>query len=411
MKCKFCYTKVENITFDLGNTAISNDLLSEKKLFMGEMIYPLVLYTCPNCFLVQVEEQVSSEKIFTEEYVYFSSASSYWLSHAKKYTDEIINKLQLDENSFVVEIASNDGYLLKNFVEKNINCLGIEPTKSTADVAMEKGIPTLIEFFNYSLAEKLSRDGKQADLIIANNVLAHVPSINDFIAAFKKLLKIEGTITIEFPHVLRLVENNEFDTIYHEHFFYFSLYTLKIIFEKYDLVIYDVQELETHGGSLRIYVTHKDNNIALNYYSKSVQNILNKELEYKLNTLEYYSKIEKNAFDIKLKALDYLIRQKNNKKSIIAFGAASKGNTFLNYVGIKNDMIDFVVDETPFKIGRYMPQSKIPIYSFEMIEEKKPDIIIILPWNHKKEMLKKLEFTKYWGAEIVIFIPRLEILQ
>jgi len=409
MKCKFCDTGIENITFDLGNTSLSNDLILQKNLYVMERIYPLVLYTCPKCFLVQIEEQVGGVEIFNDEYVYFSSASSYWLSHARKYCNEIIEKLTLSQNSHVIEIASNDGYLLKNFVDKKINCLGIEPTKSTADEAISKGIPTLIEFFNTSLAKKLVDEDKQADLIIANNVLAHVPTINDFILAFKILLKNEGTITIEFPHLLSLVEQNEFDTIYHEHFFYFSLFTLKLIFEKHELSIYNVDELETHGGSLRIYVTHQNNYLDKHYNKENVSKILKKEIAHNMNSVDYYSSIKENAFKIKMEALDYLIKQKRKGKTIIAFGAAAKGNTFLNYSGIKSDIIDFVVDETPYKIGKYMPQSKIPISSFDQIDKIRPDIIVILPWNHKEEIIKKLEFTKSWDAKIVTFIPKLEI--
>lgn len=410
MKCKFCNTKIENITFDLGNTAPSNSLISSKDLFKSENTYPLVLYTCPDCFLVQIEEQVGGSDIFNEDYVYFSSASSYWLAHAEKYCIEITRRLNLNKDSFVVEVASNDGYLLKNFIDSDIRCLGIEPTRSTANEAMLKGIPTLVEFFNTSLAEQLSRDGEQADLIIANNVLAHVPNINDFVSSFGKLLKPEGTVTIEFPHLLELVNRNEFDTIYHEHFFYFSLHTLKIIFNKHNLSIYDVEELETHGGSLRIYIAHKGSYIDNNSANDNVKRILSKELEHNINTLDSYASIKNNAFQIKLKALNYLIGQKINDKKIIAFGAAAKGNTFLNYSGIKNDIIDFVVDETPYKIGKYMPQSKIPIYSFDKIATERPDIIIILPWNHKEEIIEKLKFTKEWGAKIVTFIPVLEVL-
>ncbi len=408
MKCKFCDTEIKDITFDLGNTAPSNELIIKENLYKSEKIYPLVLFTCSNCFLVQIEEQVGGIEIFNEEYVYFSSASAYWLDHAKKYCDKITQRLKLNSDSFVVEVASNDGYLLKNFIDNNIKCLGVEPTQSTANEAMHKGIPTLVEFFNTSLAKQFKNDDKQADLIIANNVLAHVPTINDFISAFKILLKVEGTITIEFPHLLELVEHNEFDTIYHEHFFYFSLYTLNIIFSKHNLSIYDVDTLGTHGGSLRIYITHAGNILDKNSDKNNVNKILEKELNYKMNTLDYYSTIKDNAFKIKLEALDYLTKQKKDNKKIIAFGAAAKGNTFLNYSGIKNDIIDFVVDETPYKIGKYMPQSKIPIYPFNKIAEVKPDIIIILPWNHKQEIVEKLSFTKAWGAKLIIFIPKLE---
>ena len=410
MKCKFCNTKIEDITFNLGNTAISNNLILPKDLFIVENTYPLVLYTCPSCFLVQIDEQLDGADIFNENYVYFSSASKYWLDHAKKYCLEITAQLNLNEDSFVVEIASNDGYLLQNFVENKIRCLGIEPTKSTAHNAMLKGIPTLVDFFNKNTAKNLADKAELADLIIANNVLAHVPDINDFVASFKILLKPEGTITIEFPHLLKLVKYNEFDTIYHEHFFYFSLFTLCHIFKKHNLSIYDVEELETHGGSLRVYVAHEESFLNKNANKDNVKSILKEEYRNNINTLNCYESIKENAFKIKLIAMKYLVDQKSSGKSIAAFGAAAKGNTFLNYIGIKNDIIDFVVDETPYKIGKYTPQSKIPIVSFDRIELEKPEIIIILPWNHKKEIVEKLQFTKDWGAELVTFIPELEIL-
>ena len=410
MKCKFCNTKIADVTFDLGDSPPSNSLISKESYFASQKIYPLVLYTCPKCFLVQIEVELTGDEIFNNDYVYFSSMSSYWVSHAKKYSNEIINRLQLDGSSFVVEIASNDGYLLKNFVEKGVDCLGIEPAKGTAIAAELVGVPTLMEFFNLKLAEKLWSEGKQADLIIANNVLAHVPSINDFILAFKRLLKLEGTITIEFPHLLSMVDKKEFDTIYHEHFFYFSLFTLKHIFSEHGLSIYDVDELETHGGSLRIYVTHQGNFLDENSDKKNIDRVIGEEMNNKMNTIDFYSGIKKDAFNIKLKALEYLIKEKKKGSKIIAFGAAAKGNSFLNYSGIKSDLIDFVVDETPYKIGKFMPQSKIPIHSFDKIAEERPDVIIILPWNHKIEIMEKLLFTKQWNAKMVVFIPELEVL-
>jgi SAM-dependent methyltransferase len=323
---------------------------------------------------------------------------------------DVTRRLSLDEDSFVVEIASNDGYLLSNFVDSKIRCLGIEPTRGTANEAMLKGIPTLVEFFDTSLAEQLASEGERADLIIANNVLAHVPDINNFVASFAKLLKPEGSITIEFPHLLELVKCNEFDTIYHEHFFYFSLHTLQIIFDKYDLSIYDVEELETRGGSLRIYIAHKQSVINRESSKDNIERVLHEEYRHNINSLGCYESIKDNALKIKFEALNYLVNQKLNGKRIAAFGAAAKGNTFLNYAGVKNDIIDFVVDETPYKIGKYMPQSKIPICSFDKIATDKPDIIIILPWNHKKEIVEKLQFTKEWNAKLVTFIPALEIL-
>jgi ubiquinone/menaquinone biosynthesis C-methylase UbiE len=411
MKCKFCTTIVNEPTFDIGNTAVSNDLITEDRLNSPEKTYPLIFYVCPQCLLAQTEQYNEGYEIFSDDYVYFSSCSSYWLKHAKQYVEDITTRLNLGKSSFVLEIASNDGYLLTNFVEKNIKCLGVEPTRSTAQEAIKKDVPTIVDFFNLELASKLEKEGSKADLVIANNVLAHVPDINNFVASLKKVLKKDGTITIEFPHLLSLIEKNEFDTIYHEHFFYFSVLTLVKIFSKYNLSIYDLDELETHGGSIRVYVAHTNSNIDKNSDKKNLNRILNKELSYGLDSLGYYEKLQHNAFDIKLNSLQYLIQNKLDGKRIIAFGAAAKGNTFLNYCGIKSDIIEAVVDETPYKIGKYLPQSKIPILSFSSIKDLKPDVIVILPWNHKDEILNKLEFTKEWGCEIVIFIPKFEKLQ
>ena len=408
MRCKFCNTEISDATFDLGSTAISNALIKEANLNSVEETFPLILYTCSKCFLVQIEEQVASNRIFTEEYVYFSSLSKFWLEHAKKFCEDIKNYLSLDSKSFVIEIASNDGYLLRNFVEVGINCLGIEPTKSTADTALSNGVPTLIEFFNLDLAKQLKQKNISADLIILNNVLAHVPEINDFVGALKVVLKKEGTITVEFPHLLELIKNNQFDTIYHEHYFYFSLKTLQKIFLSHKLSIYNVEQLDTHGGSLRIYATHEGNSLDISSHKKSVEKIIKVEINHGINKINFYSQLGNNAYRLKLNALKYLVAKKILNKSIVAFGAAAKGNTFLNYCGIKKDIIDFVVDETPYKIGKYLPQSKIPILPFEMLKKVKPDVIVILPWNHKEEILAKLEFTKSWNAEIVTFIPELK---
>ena len=411
MKCKFCTTIVNEPTFDIGNTAVSNDLITEDRLNSPEKTYPLIFYVCPQCLLAQTEQYNEGHEIFSDDYVYFSSCSSYWLKHAKQYVEDITTRLNLGKSSFVLEVASNDGYLLTNFVEKNIKCLGVEPTRSTAQEAIQKDVPTIVDFFNLELADRLEKEGSQADLVIANNVLAHVPDINNFVASLKKVLKKDGTITIEFPHLLCMIEKNEFDTIYHEHFFYFSVLALVKIFSKYNLSIYDLDELETHGGSIRVYIAHTNSNIHKNSDKKNLNRILNKELTYGLDSLEYYRKLQHNAFDIKLDSLQYLIKNKLDGKRIIAFGAAAKGNTFLNYCGIKSDIIEAVIDETPNKIGKYLPQSKIPILSFSSIKDLKPDIIVILPWNHKDEIINKLEFTKEWGCEIVVFIPKFEKLQ
>ena len=411
MHCQFCKKNIENPVFDLGNTAVSNDLIIKKNLHSIENTYPLIFHVCPSCLLAQTEQYRDGYEIFSDDYVYFSSCSNYWLEHAKQYVELIIKKLNLTKGSFVLEIASNDGYLLTNFVEKNIECLGVEPTKSTAIEAVKKGVKTLVEFFNVKTSKNIVADFGKADLIIANNVLAHVPDINDFVSALKGVLKDDGVVTIEVPHVLKLIEKSEFDTIYHEHFFYFSVLSLTNILDAHDLSIYDIDELDTHGGSIRVYVTHVGNDIDKNNSKESLNRVLNKELKYGLDSLEYYEQLKDNSFEIKLNSLKYLINKKISNKKIAAFGAAAKGNTFLNYCGIKNNIIDFVVDETPFKIGKFLPQSRIPIVNFDVISKEKPDVIVILPWNHKKEILKKLEFTKEWGCEIVTFIPNFEKLQ
>ena len=408
MKCRHCKAEVTISLVDLGSAPLSNAYLTRQSLYDPEKWYPLKVVVCEYCWLVQTEENSDPSELFNGEYAYFSSFSTMWLKHAEEYVNTMFSRFSLNKNSYVIEVASNDGYLLRNFVEVGINCLGIEPTKSTADTALSIGVPTLIEFFNSDLAKQLKQKNISADLIILNNVLAHVPEINDFVGALKVVLKKEGTITVEFPHLLELIKNNQFDTIYHEHFFYFSLKTLQKIFIKHRLSIYNVEQLDTHGGSLRIYATHEGNSLDISSHKKSVEKIIKVEINHGINKINFYSQLGNNAYRLKLNALKYLVAKKILNKSIVAFGAAAKGNTFLNYCGIKKDIIDFVVDETPYKIGKYLPQSKIPILPFEMLKKVKPDVIVILPWNHKEEILAKLEFTKSWNAEIVTFIPELK---
>lgn len=406
MKCRFCKSENLNLFVDLGHTAISNSFLTKEQLNQPEVIYPLKAMYCQDCFLVQVDEYKKFDEIFTETYVYHSSISKSWLEHCKNYTDKVISRFNLNENSQVMEIASNDGYLLQYFKEKNIPCLGIEPTRSTANKAIEKGINTIVEFFGTNLATRLSELGK-ADLIIGNNVVAHVPDLNDFIQGIKILLSENGIITLEFPHLLKLIDNIEFDTIYQEHFSYFSLYTISKIFKRHCLEIFDVEELSTHGGSLRIYAKHIEK-LAIPVNS-SVGQLLHKELNKGVNNSSLYSHFDSKVKWIKKQFLLWLLLQTNQGKKIIGFGAAAKGNTFLNYCGVKNDLIDFIVDETPCKQNMYTPESHIPIVDFEMIEKHKPDFIIILPWNFKQEIMNKLEFVKEWRCKIVTCIPTVEI--
>jgi len=407
MRCRFCGKAISNVFIDLGNTAISNAFLLKEQLNEPEAIYPLKVLYCDNCFLVQVDEVKKNEDIFSPDYVYFSSVSSGWLEHCKRYVDEIVPRFKLSEESLVVEIASNDGYLLQYFKEKNVPSLGIEPTNSTAQIAIEKGLDTVISFFNEKLAIELRDKNKSADLIIANNVLAHVPALNDFVRGLKVLLNPTGIMTFEFPHLAKLVEKTEFDTIYHEHYSYFSFYFINSLFKFHGFEVFDVQELPTHGGSLRVFVKHKENeSLAI---ESAVATLLNNEMAAGINTNNYYQGFHAKANQIKYTFLQYITEQKLNHKKIVAFGAAAKGNTFLNYSGIKPDIIECVIDDTPSKQGKYLPQSLIPVVSRAYLDNNKPDIIIILPWNFKDEIIQKLQFTKEWGAKLVTYIPTLEI--
>ncbi len=407
MKCRFCSKKINSVFIDLGSMAVSNAFLTTEQLNKGETIYPLKVIVCDNCFLVQVDEYQKREEIFSPDYVYFSSVSDNWLEHCKKYALGAVKDFELDQNSLVVEIASNDGYLLQYFKEQNIPCLGIEPTESTAQTAISKGINTIVEFFSEQLATKLSDQNISPDLIIGNNVLAHVPHLNDFVRGLKILLKPSGVMTFEFPHLARLIEKKEFDTIYHEHFSYFSFYFICNLFRFHGFEVTDVEELETHGGSLRVHVRHKENEDMT--VSKRVGDLLATEMSMGVNRLDSYTGFQEKANEIKNKFLSYIISKKHEGKKIIGFGAAAKGNTFLNYCGIRPDMIDCIVDDTPFKQGKYLPQSHIPVLSRNYFDNNYPDIIIILPWNFKKEIINKLAFTKKWGAALVTYIPELEI--
>jgi len=358
---------------------------------------------------VQIDEYKKSAEIFNNEYAYFSSFSTSWLKHCEKYVNQIIPRLCLNENSLVLEVASNDGYLLQYFKKHRIPCLGIEPTANTAEAAEKKGIETIVEFFDVHLAHKLIAKNKKADLIIGNNVFAHVPDIHDFVGGLKIALSPNGSITLEFPHVLQLIKNVQFDTIYHEHFSYFSLFTVKQIFEHYDLCIYDVEELPTHGGSLRLFVKHTQD--SSKEISDNVALVLQKEREMQLDCLDGYSYFQQKVDTLKNELLLFFLEQKKNGKSVAAYGAAAKGNTFLNYCGVKNDLIQFVVDAAPNKQGKYMPASHIPIVAESEIKKTKPDFILILPWNIKDEIYNQLSYISAWNAKIVIAIPKLEIIK
>lgn len=403
MRCRFCSHEIHHEFIDLVNAPASNSYITFEQLNEPEVFYPLKVLVCEKCFLVQVDEYQKSDELFNSDYAYFSSMSSSWVAHAKNYVDMITQKQSLDTNSQVIEIASNDGYLLQFFKSKNIPCLGIEPTKSTADVARNKGIEIVEDFFGERLAGTLPK----ADLILGNNVLAHVPNINNFVKGLKLALKPQGVITMEFPHLLNLIEKNQFDTIYHEHFSYLSLMTTMTIFKAHGLQIYDVEELQTHGGSLRIYAVHSENSRSNTPYVKTV---LEKEISANLNKLEGYEGFQQKANQLKYDFLNFLLQAKAQNKKVAAYGAAAKGNTLLNYCGIKNDLIHFVVDKAPLKIGKYLPGSHIPIVTEAKVKELKPEYIVIFPWNIKEEVMSQLEYIKEWNCKFVVAIPAMEIV-
>lgn len=407
MQCRFCKTELKHVFIDLINSPASNSYLNPEQLNEPETYYPLKVYICHNCFLVQVDEYQKSDALFNSEYAYFSSYSRTWLAHAQKYTQDMIARFGFSASSKVIEIASNDGYLLQYFKEKNVPVLGIEPTANTAKVAMEKGIETVVEFFGTSLAKKLTTQNIQADLLLGNNVLAHVPDIKDFVAGMQVILKPTGVITMEFPHLMQLVDNNQFDTIYHEHFSYLSFYIVKQLFESVGLEMFDVEEIPTHGGSLRIYAKHKNDNSK--EISPRVAALLAKEIKQGITDLNYYHNFQQKAFDIKLSLLSFLTEQKKAGKKVAAYGAAAKGNTLLNYCGVKNDLVDFVVDSNPHKQGKYLPASHIPVVNEEYLKQQKPDYVLILPWNLKDEIKDQLAYIRDWKGKFVVPIPSLQI--
>lgn len=407
MNCRHCNNELTHVFADLQTCPPSNAMVKPEQLNYPETYFPLKVFVCEKCWLVQVDELEKAEAIFNDEYTYFSSYSTSWLQHAKEYADYMTGRFGLDQNSLVVEIASNDGYLLQYFKEKNIPVLGVEPTANTAQVAIDKGIENIVDFFGTQLAtEKIP---SKADLILGNNVLAHVPDINDFAKGVKIALKPGGVNTFEFPHLCKLVALNQFDTIYHEHFSYLSLTAVKAIFEKQGLEVFDVQELPTHGGSLRVFTKHKED--VSKIIEDSVQLLLEKEKSLGVDTLGYYQNFQQKIETIKYDFTSFLINEKRNGKKIIGYGAAAKGNTLLNYCGIKgNDLIEFVVDASPYKQNKLLPGSRIPVFSKEKISAYKPDYIIIFPWNLTTEITEQLSYCKEWGAKFVVAIPELTIL-
>lgn len=408
MTCRFCKTELKHVFIDLVNSPPSNSFLKKEQLNEPETFYPLKVFTCHSCFLVQVDEYKKSDDIFNSDYVYFSSYSTTWLQHAKAYTEMMIQRFGFNEKSQVVEVASNDGYLLQYFVEKKVPVLGIEPTSNTAAVAMEKGVNTISEFFGTKLAKELVAKGTRADLLLGNNVLAHVPDIVDFTRGIKTILAPAGVVTMEFPHLMQLVDNSQFDTIYHEHFSYLSFHTVKQIFAAEGLEMFDVEELSTHGGSLRVFARHKEDNSKP--VSSRVGDLIKKEIAKGMDKLPYYEAFPMKAEKVKLDFLAFLIEQKRKGKKVAAYGAAAKGNTLLNFCGVKNDLIDFVVDANPHKREKYLPASHIPVKSEDYLKEQKPDYVVILPWNLKEEIVKQLDYIRKWNAQFVVPIPSLQVI-
>ncbi len=408
MKCRHCNTEVTLVLVDLGSAPPSNAYLTRLTLRRPEKWFPLKVLVCECCWLVQAESYSRAAELFNDEYAYYSSFSDQWLLHAKTYVSVMCERFGLTPASQVVEVASNDGYLLQFVKALGIPCVGIEPTAGTAAAARSKGIETIEEFFGVSLANKLLAEGKQADLITANNVLAHVPEINDFVSGFRLLLKTTGIATFEFPHLLQLIANSEFDTIYHEHFSYLSFTTVQQILTKNGLEVFDVEELGSHGGSLRVFAQRFGFGSQL--LSRNVANLVQRELEAGIHTPEYYAGFQARAEVVKNEFLGFLVNAKRDGRTVVAYGAAAKGNTLMNYAGVRADLISFVVDRNPAKQGRYMPGSRIPIVPESHLIALRPDFIVILPWNLRDEVMAQLVYTREWGCAFVVAVPSLDIL-
>jgi len=408
MKCRHCEKGLTHTFIDLGSAPLSNAYLTESTMKKPEKWYPLKVLVCNYCWLVQTEDFVGVDELFSEDYAYFSSYSSSWLNHAKTYINQMIARFHLGDQSNVVEVAANDGYLLQYVKEKNIPCYGIEPTHGTAEAARNKGIEIIEVFFGEQQARELVEQGRQADIAVANNVLAHVPDINDFVKGFSILLKPNGVSTFEFPHLFNLVHFNQFDTIYHEHYSYLSLIAVQNIFEANGLSVFDVEELKTHGGSLRVYAQRSDT--GQQPICPTISKLLNKEKTAGVDSLEYYKHFQDRAEKVKIDLLDFLIKAKKDGKRTVAYGAAAKGNTMMNFSGIHPDLIGYVVDKNPSKQGKFMPGSRISIKKEQYLKDDKPDYIVILPWNLKQEVTKQLGYIKKWGGQFVVTVPELEIV-
>lgn len=407
MKCRHCAAPLELALVDLGSAPPSNAYLTEQTLHAPEKWFPLRVLVCERCWLAQTEDFSRADELFDAEYAYFSGFSTSWLAHCERYVADMAVRFALDAGSHVVEIAANDGYLLQYVKARGVSCTGIEPTASTAAAARAKGIPVVEDFFGVRLAKELAAQGKQADLMTANNVLAHVPDINDFAAGFAILLKPQGVATFEFPHLMQLVEANQFDTIYHEHFSYLSLGTVSRIFAAAGLAIFDVEELPTHGGSLRVFAQRADTGFQPR--SGRVDDLLRREVAAGMLGTTWYAGFQARADQIKNDFLAFLLRMKEEGRTVAAYGAAAKGNTLLNYAGVRPDLIPFVVDLNPAKQGKYLPGSRIPIVGESRLREAKPDCIVILPWNLKPEIMRQLDYVRDWGGSFAIAVPEFRV--
>lgn len=405
--CRFCDKPLENVVVDLGMSPLCQSQVEQENLNQSEVFYPLRAFVCDSCWLVQVHEHVSGEAIFSQ-YAYFSSFSDSWLEHCRRYCKQIINRLAIDSSSFVVEVASNDGYLLRNFVENNIRCLGVEPATNVAQKAIEKGIPVLNRFFGEETARLVVQEHGQADLMIANNVLAHVPDLNDFVKGLSIVLAETGTLTVEFPHLLNLIEQNQFDTIYQEHYCYFSVLTLEKIFARVGMRIFDVESIPTHGGSLRISVCHDGNPEIVQ--ESSVAEVIKKEIAGGLADLKAYREFAIRVQQTKYLLVEFLIDARRRGKRVCGYGAPGKGNTLLNYCGIREDLVSFTVDRNPYKQGSFLVGSRIPVLDPSAIAGFRPDYVLILPWNLKQEIIDQLSFVREWGGKFVIPVPQVEVI-
>jgi SAM-dependent methyltransferase len=405
-QCRFCGTALRHTLVDLGMSPLCESYVSPEKANQMEPFYPLHVYVCDRCFLAQLEQYVSPEEIFTE-YAYFSSYSDSWLEHAKRYTDTIVERLKLGRASTVMELASNDGYLLQYFVQKGIKAIGVEPAANVAAVAEKKGVPTVVKFFGRESSQELAAKYGQVDLLIGNNVLAQVPDINDFVGGMKTILKPDGVITMEFPHLMRLMDENQFDTIYHEHFSYFSFIAAEKIFAHHGLALFDVEELPTHGGSLRIYGRH-DSDKSKPVGERAVQ-MRKREHDAGFSRMETYRNFEEQVKETKRKLLEFLIGARRQGKTVVGYGAPGKGNTLLNYCGIRSDFIDYTVDRNPYKQGKFLPGTRIPILHPDKISETKPDYLFILPWNFKDEIMAQMSGIRAWGGKFVVPIPEVTV--